>query len=718
MSVIQKIRDKYARVAVIAIALALLGFIAMDAFTGKSQLFGSGRSNSVGSVNGNTIKYEEFRQNLEAQQQQIEQQATQQGMPAPSGPALTQQAIENTWNMEVSKSVLVSELNKLGITVTQKELNNSILFGNNPPEDLKRQFTNPETGQFDAQALSQQLREIRKSGRKEQKDQINAYLAQLELARKEEKYNSLITNSVNIPKWILEKQLADNNQIAKISFIRKSYSEIADSTVKVTEQDIADYVSKHKADFKQEESRSISYVAFSALPSSADSATVKQQLGLLRQGLVDATDAEGYIAKNSSMVIPSVYAGKSMMQMSMKDTLQTLAVGQVYGPYLDGGSMVLAKTLDIRTLPDSVKCRHILIGTVDRSGQPILEDSVAKQRIDSIERAMQTGANFDTLETRYSTDQAAHRDKGVMTFSSTDIQNENFAKEFAQFILFDGKPGSKKVVKTSFGYHYIEILDFIKPEPHYKIAYLMKPIVTSPDTDQKAKNDASSFAGEATNEKTFNEVFEKKWKPLQYNKGLAYDITPSAYQVMGLGLDRDFVKKIYEAKKGEVLQPTRVNDNYVVAVVTDVFEKGTQPASKARMTVEPILRNRKKAEVIKNEIGAITTLEQASTKLNKQIETADSVSINGNNQTIGYEPKLIGAAFNPGSRGKVVTEPIEGASGVYVLRVENVTATAQTGPDITERRKMMAAQAKQRMAYPLQALREAANIKDNRSKFY
>ena len=136
------------------------------------------------------------------------------------------------------------------------------------------------------------------------------------------------------------------------------------------------------------------------------------------------------------------------------------------------------------------------------------------------------------------------------------------------------------------------------------------------------------------------------------------------------------------------------------------------------MSVEPILRNKKKAEMIKKDLGAITTLEQAATKLGKQVEVADSLTMNGNNMVIGYEPKVIGAAFNPNSRGKIVPEAIEGSNGVYVVRVETVTATAQTGMPIAEKRKAMIAQAKQRLAYPLQAVREGANIKDNRSKFY
>ena len=161
--------------------------------------------------------------------------------------------------------------------------------------------------------------------------------------------------------------------------------------------------------------------------------------------------------------------------MRYNDSIAGLAKNAVFGPYLDGGNHVLAKMLDIKILPDSVKCRHILLGTKNpQTGQPIMDDSTAHRLADSIALAIRNGSNFDTLETKFSTDVAAHRDKGVMTFSSVDIQGDNFAKEFGQFILFDGKPGDKKVVKTYFGWHYIEILNFINPEPHYKVAYMAK----------------------------------------------------------------------------------------------------------------------------------------------------------------------------------------------------------------------------------------------------
>ena len=122
------------------------------------------------------------------------------------------------------------------------------------------------------------------------------------------------------------------------------------------------------------------------------------------------------------------------------------------------------------------------------------------------------------------------------------------------------------------------------------------------------------------------------------------------------------------------LQPERVGDNYVVAIVTEINKEGTQTAAKARMLVEPLLMNHKKAEIIQKKIGTITTLEAAATALGgKAIEIADSVRLTGSQTSIvASEPKVIGAAFNPANKGKVVPQAIEGTSGVYVVRVDNV----------------------------------------------
>jgi peptidyl-prolyl cis-trans isomerase D len=179
------------------------------------------------------------------------------------------------------------------------------------------------------------------------------------------------------------------------------------------------------------------------------------------------------------------------------------------------------------------------------------------------------------------------------------------------------------------------------------------------------------------------------------------------------------VKKIFEAKVGEVVQPEKIGDNYVVAIVTGIDKKGTKSVASARLMIEPILRNQKKAEIIAKKLNNATTLEAVAAAWGgKQIEVADSVRFDGTGgaSAIGFEQKVIGAAFNPANKGKI-TPPIYGNSGVFVVRVDNIMATPVGNANVAEQRKQKYEQAKSGV-YPQSALREAATVKDNRIKFY
>jgi peptidyl-prolyl cis-trans isomerase D len=618
---------------------------------------------------------------------------------------------------------LNEEVEELGLTVGRKELND-MLFGANPPADLKQGFTDPATGQFDALKAQQYFNDLRKSGTPEQKAQMNQYLESLEAQRLAEKYTSLMSNSVYYAKWFLEKQNLDNSLIGNVSYVGVPYTTIADSAVKVTDAEIKAYLNERKDEFAQkEETRSISYVTFSAAPTAADSATALQQVQAQQAAFASTTDPAQFIAQQGSVVeYFNGYLAGSKIQVPNKDTILSLPVGGVFGPYQEGTNYVLAKMIDKRVLPDSVKVRHILIGTANpQTGQPLTPDSIAARRADSIAAAIRGGAAFDSLETKYTTDQAAHQNKGVMTFSSADIQGPNFAKEFGDFILFGGKAGDKKVVKTQFGYHYIEIMEQKGAEQHYKVAYFAKPIVTSNETDATANNAASQFAGESRDANAFNDNYNKKLKGQGLAKLVATDIKPADYAIPGLGSSRELVRAIFEADRGDVLQPYRVGDGYVVATVTEVTEEGEVSVEKARSAVEPILRNQKKAAQIKQKIGKISSLEAASGALGQPIQRVDSLRFNGErNPALGYELRVLGAAFNPENKGKVVPEAIEGQAGVYILRVDNTATTPVMTGTIEEQRMQLQMQARQTMMYrpPTEVLKVNADIKDNRAKFY
>src|SRR5687767_770455 len=712
MSFIQKIRDKYARIAVIAIALALLGFILTDYLSTRGgNLFGANSSTTLGTVNGKKIDYLEFENKVKAMEER--QQAN-----SPMSQPNRQQIVQNTWNQEVTEIIMDAEFDKLGFRVGKKEISD-YLFGANPPDDLKQQFTDPQTGQYNAAQAQQAINQMKKSPQQEQRDQLSEYVNILEFGRKMEKYNSLLSNSVYYPKWFIEKQNIENSGLAKVSYVHYPYTKIPDSTIKISDKEIEDYISKHKDQYKQQESRSIMYMIFDAAPTPADSAEIRNQLESLKAEFTASTDPAAFLARYSSN--PNFfenYITDSNLKVPNADSIKKLNIGALFGPYLDGGTYTLAKMIDKKTMPDTVKVRHILIKVADRQAGQLRDDSTAKKLADSIKIAVAGGADFNQLVLQYSEDEGSKNTNGEYTFGSTTPLVKNFY-ETAFF-----KPvGTKEVVKGEsgdyIGYHYMEVLEQKKFEPGYKVAYLTKTIIASPTTEDSASNAANSFAGNSRDLKSFNANADSL-KKLNINKLFATDIAPDAYFLQGLaGEARQLIRAIYDAKKGEITPPVLVGDKYVVAAVTEVFEEGTKNAASARSNTEPVLRNKKKAEEIKKKIPTVTTLEDASTKLGAPIETVDSVRFSGN-AALGYEYKIIGAAFNPANNGKVVPEPIEGTSGVYALRVDNVTATPVETANIEEQRKALQAQAKQAAMYsqPSQTLRLAAKIKDRRSKFY
>lgn len=706
MSIIQDIRDKYAKLTVVLVALALVGFILTDYFAGQSRM-GANLSNTIGSVNGESISFDEFNPVV----MQVEENLKAQGYPQTA--ALSQQALEQAWNQEVGQRLLKSELSELGIDVGKKELGD-VLYGPNAPQDLQNQFRDPQTGLFNAALAKQNIDQALKSGTPEQKTSISNYIDALVNMRMADKYVSLFANSTNIPRWIIEKQSAENSQIARISLVRELYTSVPDSSVKITDQEIQEYINKHKTQFKQQESRSIQYVAFSAAPSSSDSAATYSEVLNQKERLRAATDLEQFLAGEGAQYYNGYISAKAIQQQ-MKDSIFRTPIGEVYGPYLDANSYVLARMVGVTQMPDTVSVRHILISTQSR------DSATAYNLCDSIQKAIAGGASFDSMVVKYSDDGGSKSTGGKYE----NVPSGQMVGPFNDFI-FLRSTGSKGIVKTDFGFHYIEVLSQKGAGTAYKVAYLPREIVVSQETDNAALNKANEFAADCKDLKSFEENFDKKLKQQGLIKTVASDITPVAYEVRGVGASRSFVRAIYEADKGDVLKPERIDNKYVVSVVTDIFEEGTASVEAARLSVDPILRNKKKAELLRKKVGNVTTLEAASTALGgKPIETADSLRINGAlSGSFGYEPRVTGAAFNPANNGKVVPEVIEGLSGVFVVRVDYLGSTPLMDADAVTQRLTRYQQTKQSYSNqyspnnPISVLRTTATIKDKRYERY
>jgi len=701
MSVIQKIRDRGAWIMFGLIALALIAFILQDRALGGGRGSFFSNSTTIGKVNGETIDRTEFEAKIDLAQKMYGQQA-----------GSREQLISGVWSQEVDRIIMEAEYEKLGLVVTGKELSDLLFDPATSP--LKREFTDQQTGEFKVNDAKQAFAQLKKSKNQDQLQMVQeAYLNPTIQQALHNKYSSLLQQAIYVPKWLVEKQQADNNAVASVSYVTVPYASINDTT-KVTDDEIMAYAKKHSKEFEREdETRTISYVPFDATASAADTAAVLNQLQVLKSDFINATDAKAFIGKTGSEIpFSDSYFSKTRMQQQQKDSLTKLGIGQTYGPYLDGSSYVIAKMVGIKQWPDSVKVRHILVATNDpRSGQVIKEDSVGKKLIDSIELAIKKGANFDSMVVKYSDDPGSKTKGGVYDF----FPQGQMVPSFNDFV-FDKPVGTKGVVKTDYGYHYIEILGQKNVQPAYKIAYLAKPIVASNETISTASTTAAQFAATSKDKKQFDENALKLNK-VPLNSG---EVKANDFNVTGIGQNRQIVKWMYDHSAGDISEPFEAGDRYIVAILTSVVKPGLPPAQvlRAQPQLEGLVRNEKKAKQIIDGKFKGATLDAIAASTGTSVVKADSLLfMNPFIPGVGNEIKVVGAAFNKALIGKV-SEPIAGMTGVFALQVNNIGASPN-GNSTPESIKQNLMRGQQMALYRLgDALRKAATIKDYRSKFY
>ncbi len=715
MQIIQNIRDKGAAIVIGVIALSLIGFLLMDAQSGGSRLFGASNSTTIGKVNGQVIERDEFNKKVKDQEDRMAGQAISAAQRA--------QIRTGVWEQLVSEKIFYAEVEKLGLALTPKELTTILYSSEDAPQMLKQAFTDPQTGVYSVDKVQEWWASAKKS-KNEQRDQIESQIIEpAKLEATVSKYTALITSAAYYPTWMQERDQAEKNTFASISYVSIPYNVISDSTVKVTDEDITAYVQKHKNQFEsEEETRNISYVTFSTNPSAADSQKTREAVAVLKEGFIKDSVAQAYAARNAStMPFFDGFVVKSKMQMAAKDSIAALAKGGVFGPYLDGGSFVLARMVETRTMPDSVKCRHILIKVGDAQNPQIRPDSVARKLIDSIAAAIKGGADFNEMVKKYSDDGGSKETKGEYKFSSTSSLVDSFYRT-----IFYEPVGTKKIVKGQsggqqgyIGYHYIEVLEQWKMEPAYKVAYLAKDIISSDETINQADQQATKLSAEARTLKALDAYTQKNGiKKISGNA----PVKENDSQLGALSDAREVVRWAFEAKEGDVSTPYRMADQIVVATVEDINKKGLPSAKAARPMVETIVRNQKKAAEIVRKLGNTPTLESAAAAYGKTVEIAGADSsltfsatiING----LGNEPKLIGSAFNKELQSKV-SAPIIANNGVYVMKVNSYGTKPADPADVQARMKIDQLQGlKQRTGSWFQALRKEASVKDNRSKFF
>ena len=692
MSIIQNIRDKGAWIIFTIIVIALVAFVLQDGI-GKQ---GNTMVSELGTVNGVSISKTNFEEKLEIQVQNYASQGVKR-----------EQLIGFLWNQEVDRALFMTEEKKLGISVGAKELSD-VLFGTESP--FKQEFTDPNTGEFKVNDAKQAIAQVKKSKNQEQINQIEKMYIEPSIEnRLRNKYQALIVKGVQVPTWMIQKQYNESNSIANISIVGIPYASISDSAIKVTDDEIATYIKENPAAYQVEEaSKSINFVGFSAAPTSTDSNTVLNTVSALKEDFQAAQDPAVFLNKaGSDIPYYNSYISLKSLQVPNKEAIIAAGVGNTYGPYVDGKNYTIAKVIGVKQWPDSASVRHILIATAGQNGQIIRDDSAAKKLIDSIKSAIAGGVSFDEMVLKYS-DDAGSKEKGGKYEMFPQAQMVGPFNDFS----FDNSVGSKGVVKTDFGYHYIEVLKQTPRSAAYKIAYLSKAILPSSETIGVAAAAAAAFASASKDVKSFNQEAVK----LNKQTFPASGIKPMDFEIAGIGESRTLVRWVFEKDLNAVSEPIEVGDSYYVAIITGEEKVGLASVTTVKPQIEGILRDQKKAIQIKQNFKG-NTIEEIAASAKTIIQPADSINFNYSTiPGIGNEPKLVGAAFNKAFLNKP-SAPISGNAGVFVISVKSQGAKAAT-QDLASFEADLINRTRSVIYRTNIGLKKVAKIQDNRTKVY
>jgi peptidyl-prolyl cis-trans isomerase D len=730
MSVIQTIRNKYGKIAGGVIAVALVGFIVSDARNGSFASFFGGHDSNVMVINGNKIDPKDYQVHLK----EYETLYTMFNKGRPLDDATRAQMNEQVVQMLVYENIVNEQCDKLGIQTTDDE-NKGLIYGENA-DPLIRQFqiegqtifVNQQTNAFDPQyvkyfekQLAEDPQKTDPTGKvKEQWEIVKSYVKRMSRVNK---YNAMFAGSVYVPMYAARHIVTDQNSMAALKYVKVPYASVNDNDVKVTDDDIKDYMKKHAAQYQNDQpTRSIEYVSFDIVPSAADTARAVEALNQVKADFGTTKDNKAFVNNKSDDAnsFSEAYLNKRTFMSRYADTLNSLSVGQVYGPYYENGSYKLTKIIDRKTLPDSVKWRHILVKT-KAGAQEVLSDSAAGMRIDSAIAEINKGGSFDSAAARYSEDEGTKNKGGEYTF--TLMQRPTISKELADFI-YDGHPGEKKKVKVSndnySGYHYVEILEYKGVAPSIQIGTIAKNLAPSDSTINAIYGKANEFAGKNPSAAEFDAAVKK----MGYDKRIGENVKVSNFTIPGLGASREVIRWMYDHKVGEISPVFQLGDQrYVVAKLASIDDKGLMSINSAnRPMLEQRVREEKKAEMITKKYAGSASLDAIAQGAGQQVAQSDSVNYANGIPGMGFEGKVTGYAFCQSFQPNTVSPGIKGQGGVYFITVLNRNI-AKIDDNIMnmiapQQRKSQEGQLKNAVGQQLQqSLIKSADVKYNASNF-
>lgn len=719
MTALGKIRSK-GILLIIIIGLGLFAFIAEEAFRSCNGIKGQ-NSQQIGEVLGEKIYVQDFQKLLDEYQDAMKLTMRTDNLSEDQ----LNQLKDQVWQQLVSERVMKEDCKKLGLTVTEDELQNVLNDGTN---QLLTQtpFVNQQTGRFDVSILKQFIDAYRKaeaSNNSQQLDQMrpayNYWLFVEKNLRTQllaHKYQSLLANCVLSNKVEAKMAFNEENEEAQIQLASIAYNTIKDADIKVTDEELkAKYEELKPAFRQQQETRDVKMVDVQVKASATDRAQLQKDMAGYQKQLAAAADPTQVVSKSGSMIqyIGLPVSGKAFQQYpDIASKIDSMAVGTTgVVENTKDNTYNIVRILSRTELPDSVEFRQIQVG-----GKTL---EAARASADSIQKALAAGGDFQAIAKRYGQDSTTTWFTGAMYEQASTMSQDNRAYIEA---LLNGAVGSTQNVELTQGNVVIQVLNRKAMKSKAVAAVIKKEIRFSDNTYSKAYNRFSQFV---TQSQASLADLQKHATKFGYTVQDLNDFATSSHTVGNVGGSgiRDAIKWIFEAKEGQVSQlfeAGKENDHLLVLCMTKIHPQGYRPWDDAQ--VKEILKREvirdKKAEMIMAKLKGVNSIAAAQAK-GAKVSTVNQITFAAPafiQATGAAEPALSGAVAAT-AQGKFCSAPVKGNAGVYVFQV--VKKQMRPAKYNEEQQIQMCRQrAMQYMGNFMQDLVFGAGVVDNRYLFF
>lgn len=671
MTALGKIRSK-GILLIIIIGLGLFAFIAEEAFRSCNGIKGQ-NSQQIGEVLGEKIYVQDFQKLLEEYQDAMKLTMRTDNLSEDQ----LNQLKDQVWQQLVSERVMKEDCKKLGLTVTEDELQNVLNDGTN---QLLTQtpFVNQQTGRFDVSILKQFIDAYRKaeaSNNSQQLDQMrpayNYWLFVEKNLRTQllaQKYQSLLANCVLSNKVEAKMAFNEENEEAQIQLASIAYNTIKDADIKVTDEELkAKYEELKPAFRQQQETRDVKMVDVQVKASATDRGQLQKDMAGYQKQLAAAADPTQVVSKSGSMIqyIGLPVSGKAFQQYpDIASKIDSMAVGTTgVVENTKDNTYNIVRILSRTELPDSVEFRQIQVG-----GKTL---EAARASADSIQKALAAGGDFQAIAKRYGQDSTTTWFTGAMYEQATTMSQDNRAYIEA---LLNGAVGSTQNIELTQGNVVIQVLNRKAMKSKAVAAVIKKEIRFSDNTYSKAYNRFSQFV---TQSQASLADLQKHATKFGYTVQDLNDFATSSHTVGNVGGSgiRDAIKWIFEAKEGQVSQlfeAGKENDHLLVLCMTKIHPQGYRPWDDAQ--VKEILKREvirdKKAEMIMAKLKGVNSIVAAQAK-GAKVSTVNQITFAAPafiQATGAAEPALSGAVAAT-AQGKFCSAPVKGNAGVYVFQV-------------------------------------------------